>query len=73
MPRSAGTICLKAKKEIKIGMVDRLFLGPTMDKENYIQVRVQPTGMKSNGILQRHKASVCKSQGLQIDMENASK
>ena len=40
MLRSAGTICLKAKKEIIIGMVDRLFLGLTMDKEKYIQVRV---------------------------------
>ena len=40
MPKSVGTICLKVKKEIIIGMVDRLFLGPTMDKEKYIQVRV---------------------------------
>ena len=73
MPRSACIICPKVKKEIIIGMVNHLLLGLTMDKENYTRVRVWSIGMKSNGILKRQKASLCRFPGLRIDMENASK
>ena len=72
MPRLACIICLKVKKETKVGMVNRLLLGLTMDKEKYTRVRVSSIGMKSNGILKPQKASLCRFPGLRIDMENAS-